>query len=171
MAVIMSVYELGEEEDKLLLKINGMEGTIEEKSNQMTAAGILDRYSRIHNCYAALAEYDSEALKRGLFLQWYSMVEPPFLSGIHVNPLSEKRIIDILDHRISVNEFDAELRSMVSYYSAWKFVFDRFHASRNLMRLLNSPLTHDAVMWQLRHSDFAGRGQMGEYWLSIISLD
>ncbi|MVM36330.1 hypothetical protein GO755_40380 [Spirosoma sp. HMF4905] len=167
----MTVDELEEKENKLLLQINSTEGPMEVKVGQLEAGGVFDEYRQVHSFYADLAQKDSEALKRGLFLQWYSSVEPSFLSGIdNVDPQAEKRIIDTLNNQIGRNEVDSELYSMLSYYAGWRFVFDRFSDSTNLVKLLNNRLDYDSIIQQLKQSDLTCRGQMGIYWQSIIPL-
>lgn len=167
----MTLDELDKSESKLLLRVNNAQGSIEEKAQQLEAGGIFDAYKQVHSHYASLSQEDSEALKRGLFLQWYALVEPPFISGINdLDPEAEKRIIAILNDQIGQNGVDTELYSMVSYYAEWEFIFDRFIDSTNLMRMVNNRLDYDSIIQQLRQSDLNCRGQMGSYWQSIIPL-
>jgi hypothetical protein len=165
----MTVDELDEKERDLLLQINNIAGSIEEKVRQLEDMGVFDAYKQVHSYYADLAPQNSEALKRGLFLQWYTLVEPPFLSGINdIDPQAEKRIIDSLNDQLIQNKVDSELYSMVSYYACWDFVFDRFRDCANLKRLLESRLEYNSIIQQLMQSDLTRRGQMGIYWQSVI---
>ena len=72
----MTIDELDEKERNLLLQINNTAGSIEEKLHQLQVKGIFDAYKQVHSDYADLAQENHEALKRGLFLQWYALVEP-----------------------------------------------------------------------------------------------
>ncbi|QKZ11223.1 hypothetical protein [Spirosoma sp. KUDC1026] len=167
----MTLYQLGERENGLLLQINNAAGLIEEKLKKLEEEGVFEAYKQVHSQYAALAQENSEALKRGLFLQWYALVEPPFLSGINdIDPQAETRLIDTLDDKISQDEVEPELYAMVSYYADWEFVFDRFAGCDNLQRLISGRLSYNRIIHQLKQSNLTTRGQMGIYWQSIISL-
>ncbi|WP_128544511.1 hypothetical protein [Larkinella soli] len=167
----MTLDELSKKERELLLQIDGTKGSIEEKADQLKAKGIFDAYKQVHDGYADLAKENNEALKRGLFLQWYALVEPSFLTGINdIDSQAEKEIIRVLDDQIGENEVDAELYSMVSYYADWENVFDRFNGYSNLTQLLKNRLDYDSIILQLKQSDLTSRGQMGIYWQSVIPL-
>ncbi|AUD04973.1 hypothetical protein [Spirosoma pollinicola] len=168
----MILDQLDKEENNLLSQINNIAGSIEEKVRQSEIKGIVDAYKSIHARYAELAKKNSEALKRGLFLQWYVLVEPSYLSGISdIDTRLEKVIIDALDDNIGQNKIDPELYAMVSYYSDLEFVFDRFEDCVNLQKFLESRLDYGTIIRQVEQSDLNHRGQMGIYWQSIISLD
>lgn len=168
----MTVDELDQKESELLLQINNIVGSTEEKVRQLEVKGIFDAYKQVHSYYADLAQEDYEALKRGLFLQWYALVEPSFLSGINdIDSQAEKRIIDTLNDQIGQNKVDSELYSMVSYYADWEFAFDRFGDCTNLNRLLQNKLDYNTIIQQLGQSNLTCRGQMGIYWQSVILFD
>ncbi len=168
----MTLDRLDEKERSLLLQIRNLVGSIEEKSREIEIRGIFDDYKQVHSQYADLAQENSEALKRGLFLQWYAFVEPPFLSGINgTNPQAERRIINIFNEKIIQNIVDFELHLMVSHYMVWEFVFDRFETGPNLVRLFTNGLDNDYIIQYMKQSNFNHRGQMGIYWQSITSSD
>ena len=64
----MTVNELDQKESELLLQVNNTQGSIEGKTGQLKVEGVFDAYKQVHSRYANLAQEDSEALKRGLFL-------------------------------------------------------------------------------------------------------
>lgn len=75
----ITIDELGKEEDKLIFQVECTQGTIEVMLEQLSTAGVFVAYKQVHSLYADLAKNDNEALKRGLFLQWYGLVTAPFV--------------------------------------------------------------------------------------------
>ncbi|HIP49343.1 MAG TPA: hypothetical protein EYG92_10320, partial [Lutibacter sp.] len=51
-------------------------------SKGLTLDEIYAEYKNVHKEYAKTSGKDIESLKRGLFIQWYSMTEPNYLTGI-----------------------------------------------------------------------------------------
>ena len=79
----MKVEELAIEENKLyeiVIKINNEKPSVE---NINKLEEIYSKYNEIHKLYSNVAEENIEALKRGLFIQWYSIAEPNYLTGIN----------------------------------------------------------------------------------------
>lgn len=166
----MTVDQLDKKENSLLLQINSIVGSIEERARQLKAKGIFNAYKQVHSQYADLAQENSEALKRGLFLQWYAFIEPAFLSGVcDIDPRAEQRIINILNDRIGQNKVDPELYFMTSYYTSWEFIFDRFQNCDNIIGLISSRADYNQIIEQIKGSNLDCRGQMGIYWQTIIS--
>src|SRR6476469_8561694 len=68
-------------------------------------------YRQVHKHYSDLAKENDEALKRGLFIQWYAFTEPNYLTGIEeLDKESEENIIDLIEEKIQSNSLDAELK-------------------------------------------------------------
>ncbi len=132
-------------------------------SKGLTLDEIYAEYKNVHKEYAKMSDKDIESLKRGLFIQWYSMTEPNYLTGIaELNKKSELKIITELKNRIDQNKTDNELKWMLNHYLEWDFVFERFkniaefEKDKNVIELTNIKLK------------MVNRGQMGIYWNSII---
>lgn len=123
---------------------------------------IFVEYKCIHEQYAKKSDEDIEALKRGLFIQWYALTEPNYLTGIaELNEKAELKIIEELKKRIDQKETDTELMSMLNYYQNWGWVFDRFK------HILGDHKTNNNS--DIIKMEFQERGQMGIYWKSIMS--
>ncbi len=150
--------------------VTSLDGKMEEKSAQLKKNGVFERYKVIHKAYADLHKQDLEALKRGLFLIWYALVEPPCFTGINdLNAEAENRIIHTLERRLRQNLIDYELEWMLSYYATWDYVFERFSEYDELQRKLKQADTE--LPSSINKQDMTNRGQMGVYWNSLNWFD
>ncbi len=162
----MTVEELGHKELELYSSVTSISGTMEEKNEQIKNLGIFDQYKKIHSEYSKLNKSDLEALKRGLFLIWYSRTEPSCYTGIADLDLdAEKAIIQTLDRRMNKNVTDYELDWMLSYYSSFEFAFEQFKDYKSFY----TKLTSDKVEMpdSIDREEMKTRGQMGIYWNSL----
>lgn len=163
------MQRLSSKELELYSKVISLEGDIEEKIELIGNLGIFDEYKKVHQQYAKLCEEDLEALKRGLFLTWYSIMEPSWLTGIgELDPDAEERIIKTLDLKLNQDFSDKELNWMINYYSNWEGVFDRFN---NYLALKNKLQNSDKEDFRdlIKDKEMSNRGQMGIYWNTILS--
>ena len=78
----MNLENLANKELKIFQKVRELNGTMEEKFEQIKSLGIFDEYKSIFNQYAKAHKENLEALKRCLFLYWYSLTEPGYFTGI-----------------------------------------------------------------------------------------
>lgn len=135
---------------------------------------IEEEYRQVHQQYAVLMldkPHGLEALKRALFLQWFSVVEPPFLSGIAgLDKETQEKVMAELMRRVETNALDRELSAMVLwYYSLADWYFAPFDRARLLGSRSNSDPPGTIASKMASKEAMMNRGQMGEYWLSIIS--
>ena len=125
-------------------------------------------YRQVHISYALLAKEQDEALKRGLFIQWYSMTEPSYISGIdQLDEEAEHNIIDALEEKIQNNTLDSELNWMLNYYANWDFVFERFNNRKGLVEFISHKTDRLPPGLEIDKADMKKRGQMGDYWNSL----
>lgn len=161
-----SLAALAEEEERLLAEVRSGTGTMEATCAALEARGVLHAYAIVHRRYVELAEAgDLEGLKRAIFLQWFEVLEPPFLTGVeNLDRDAAARAIALVEALCAADALDEELRWMLPYYFLlcdWAFppaeqcasftAYCREHAPRSLMPVPSSMLLD-------------GRGQMGEYW-------
>lgn len=136
-----------------------------------------DEYQTIHAAYTELLGEDpnQEALKRALFIQWYSMADPSFSSGIGLLlPEAELHVLTRLNHLLQNGAADAELTEMLTYYADanWNYGFtlSGFHHLTALQTFIqlheNDKRNSYAPAFNLH--EMKKRGQMGEYWLHIL---
>ncbi|WP_149243460.1 hypothetical protein [Dyadobacter sp. 32] len=162
----MTVKELGQKELELYSSVISITGTMEEKTEQIIILGYSEQYRKIHSEYAKLNKSDLEALKRGLFLIWYSRTEPSCYTGIaDLVPEAEHAIIKTLDRRINMNVTDYELDWMLSYYSNIEFSFEQFRDYKSFYRKLTTEKTE--MPNSIDKEEMKTRGQMGIYWSSL----
>jgi hypothetical protein len=160
-------------EDAILASIGGATGTIEERDAQVQRSGIYAEYPAILACYLdrLVSEADhTEALKRAVFLVWWSAIEPPPLSGISELPERYAReTMQTLESVALCGELDDEFRAMLAWYhSILAAPFDLFGAERYVPEAIRG-LTRDAWRSQFHTSQFQQRGQLGRYWRSVLT--
>jgi len=163
------LLDLAAEEGLLLEQVRALDGTIEEKTQQLTDLGVFGAYADIHRNYVRLAkEGDQEALKRALFLQWFEVAEPAFLTGLSDLDADEKSVaLALAEKECSSQNLDDEFRWMVPYYyliAEW-FVQESGQVP-NLIEFCRSHVPTGRIVPQAAVA-FDGRGQMGDYWESL----
>ena len=164
----MTLQDLASREDKLQEKVSEIYNQPRSESTNTEFQRVVSEYKMIHREYSKLSLTDIEALKRGLFIQWYCLAEPLFLAGIgELDEQAENNIIDNLNRFISSGEADTELLWMVSYYcSNWSWVFEKLEAFKKLNKTLLSKQNHQ-LPDKIDREQMQQRGTMGKYWNSL----
>ena len=124
-------------------------------------------YRQVHKHYSDLAKENDEALKRGLFIQWYAITEPEYLTGTEeLDEEAEENIIDLIEEKIQNNSLDSEIKWMLNYYATWDYVFDRFKNRKGLAELIANRTDGLPLGIVINKAAMKQRGQMGRYWNS-----
>ncbi len=159
---------------------------------------ILKAWRRIFELYVIEARKgEIEALKRALFLYWYSLSEPSELTGLYM--LDDALVMEMLrmvNDTARKAELDSEFKWMVAYYyHMTDYYLDRFkgfcelkevskenraiyipnwdcppahyNTYRDLQEALARKVNLDPWEEMCLKSSFSNRGQMGYYWKSI----
>jgi len=171
--VIMNIDALSLAEHQLLSRVERVTGLMEEKHEQLQQSGVYEEYGKIYEAYIELLGSDSEgleALKRATFLMWYEQAEPSCFSGVSGLPeKANRKILEALERRTEAGNLDFELKWMLPYYNMIAdWVFSRYAVLPHMQSFLAQA---DSGLWEragVKAEDFINRGQMGEYWLSII---
>ena len=163
----MKLQELAYKEDSLYSKAIDLSHQPQSIETSKQLNEIFLEYKKVHQVYADLSSHDIEALKRGLFIQWYALTEPDFLTGIaDLDENAENKIIQNLNQLIKANKIDDEFIWMLNYYFNWDWVFERHKTFKGFdIKIVNEqnnqlPDTIDREKMKLR-------GQMGKYWNSL----
>jgi len=130
---------------------------------------IHESYRQIHRQYAEFASNDIESLKRGLFIQWFAMVEPIFLSGIsNLDSESEIKIIAVLNELLENKTLDEEMKFMLTHYthSNWDWVLKRFENYDGIKKFIEQRQDND-IPERIDSREMENRGRMGLYWKSF----
>ncbi|MDQ3649730.1 MAG: hypothetical protein M3458_05505 [Acidobacteriota bacterium] len=169
---MMNLDSLNSVEGQLLSRVEQVTGLMKEKHEQLRESGVYTEYGKVYEAYVELIESESEgleALKRATFLLWYEQAEPSCFSGVFgLSEESSRRVLESLERRAEANVLDSELKWMLPFYDT---VAEWMFAKPDLPNLRAFLSRSDPESWQrmgLKAEDFTGRGQMGEYWLSII---
>jgi hypothetical protein len=163
---LMILDELTEKENELILKVRSLNGTIEEKYHQIKETGITTQYKTVHQKYAELCSENIEALKRGLFISWFSVSEPTFLTGIdELDENAQEKIVKEINERIKNQTVDFELNWMLDYYKTWDYAFTKFAKYELFYAKIMS--NEEIEMPKIDKQKMENRGQMGIYWNSL----
>lgn len=168
----MSLEEITIKENELLNLVRQYKGDMDLISERMRNDGIFNKYSEIHSEYVKLAsnEKNIEALKRAVFIQWYSVSEPSSFTGIKdLSQESEKQAFIILEKIIMGNKIDTEFHSMLFHYKEVNDItFTQFKDHQILKDYLKNIPEHNPFE-NLSKFSFNNRGQLGNYWESILN--
>lgn len=173
---MLTLQALANWEAAVLASLRGATGTVEERDAQITRSGLYAEYPAIFSTYLELAQAADdpgtrlEALKRGVFIAWHGLTEPPIQSGIAELPETEIRNTLIeLDRVIRAGEGDEELRWMLAWYhAAFGYVFEHFGPVRSLEEFIRGVAADAALSHRDERARFAGRGQLGAYWAEAL---
>ena len=148
---------------------------MEQKEQHLRNIGVFDSYKSLHQQYLILFDQATdpsikvEALKRLIFLNWYALLEPSFLTGI--GELDEETIyasFKRLNSYLLHDKLDHEFRWMLSYYSCWDWILLEYAEPQlaALTAFVKSVDTSISHFKQNRREEMNNRGQMGIYWQS-----
>jgi hypothetical protein len=171
--VILS--ELAAREAELSARVDHATGTMEEKEAVLAAEGVFDAYADVLSTYCGLFDRPgdgAEALARAAFLIWYEVAEPAVFSGLRDLPetLVEATLKE-LNTVAAHSSASRELVAMLGYYHAiTDFAFTRGGPWPDLAKLLASADPHAWRADVLPPPDRWARGQLSEYWASILKV-
>lgn len=159
---------LAQAEHRILAELDDAVGPPAQRLKALEKWGVFTRYREIHRDYAGLLADPAsatEALKRAVFLQWLMFAEPAFLTGLSaLLPGPSAAVLAELERRAAEDEVDDELAAMLGWYFV---VADHaFPPEPELPRVHALAHVHARRAERLT-GPFAGRGQMGQYWLAL----
>jgi hypothetical protein len=171
-----SLRNLAAEEDRVAQLIAESPADLEERDRVLARRGVYRYYEAIFNAYRAIVEESSgegedlaaaEALRRIVFLAWYSCLAPPQLSGM--GELSDQTLEDVFsmaEHALD----DHELAWMLPrYFHEAPIVFTRLPGLDRLCAVLTE---RSADAWRdagVTLGQLVGRGAMSRYWLGVLA--
>lgn len=173
------IDDLSNKELELYNYAESLDGTMDSRTKHLTDHGIFEKYRKIHKSYLDLffhtdnEEIKLEILKRLIFLNWYSLVEPSCYTG--VEDLDNSIVFDsysILNDYLTGHKIDAEFKWMLSYYSSWDYTILEFSENKletltTFVKKVDTSILH-APKNQLPKGTMDNRGQMGIYWISCF---
>lgn len=166
----MTLQELAHKEDELYRKVIDLNSQPQSDKTKEQLQQIFMDYKRVHQEYANLSSVDIEALKRGLFIQWYAVTEPNYLTGIeHLDEKAENLIIGNLYKVITAGKIDDELAWMLNYYYNWEWAFERLKSFKGFDSEIVSG-QNNRLPDKIDRIEMEQRGQMGKYWNSLTKF-
>jgi hypothetical protein len=163
-------------EAAVLASIAGASGTIDERDAQITRSGMYAEYPTIFGSYLELARGSQdpgialEALKRAVFLAWWSFNALPVETGLAELPESDVReLMLVLERAIHAGTVDEELRLMLAWYrETFGYPFDHFGPVRPLDDFIGELSSIDVRQRGVAIIRRDDRGQLGRYWSQIL---
>ncbi len=140
--------------------IRKLENEIEVLLNSQQEFGknLASKYTQLFELYSS--NTDLESIKRSLFLQWYAVSEPQYLTGLpDFEKNMQKNNLNKVEHALRSEKRDEELISMLGHYyeiSDWYF-----NSISNIDKLIKTD--HKLELTSNRQD----RGLMGRYWASL----
>ena len=166
----MTLQSLAYKEDDLYSKVIDLYHQTFSSDTDKKLSEIFSAYKKIHRAYANFSSFDIEALKRGLFIQWYAIAEPNYLTGIgELDESTEAKIIEDLNNFILTKKIDYELTWMLNYYARWNWIFDRIKSFKGFDKAIVNQ-QNDKLPDLINRESMNLRGQMGKYWNSLIKF-
>lgn len=169
---MITLRDLAAWESRVQILVARTDGLLEERDRTLERTGLYAEYPAILSGYLALLDEESsapEALKRAVFLVWYSAVEPPMLSGISELPETGVRAtLDALEAACREDRIDDEMRWMLAWYhNVADFALLRVPGLRAVEDTIARA---DPFAWRsaARAGDaMQDRGLLGRYWMSL----
>lgn len=140
--------------------------------------GIFEQYRDIHKSYLELyLRIDDEVvkleiLKRLIFLNWYSLVEPSCYTGIEdLDKITVFKSYSSLNQYLINGKIDTEFKWMLSFYSHWNYTIlgfsqNKLEALTTFVKRVDTTISNFPKN-QLPKGAMDNRGQMGIYWISM----
>jgi hypothetical protein len=163
----MTIEQLARIEDELYISVMELYRSPMSVENSARLKNISQKYNEVHQEYSKQSSAKIKALKRGLFIQWYALTEPLFLTGIgDLDTGAQNRIISELQKLFKNNTFDYELVWMLNYYAEWEWCFDHLESFGGFdPRIVN--MENRQLPISIDKHKMLTRGQMGRYWCSL----
>ena len=167
----MTIVNLAKQENKLLNTVKKVVGLMEEKNVILKKKGVFEDYKKVFNEYVGLHKKDLEALKRCLFLYWYSTIEPSCFTGLgEFDNEQVEKVIKTLNRRLSKGITDYELDWMLGYYLNWDFGFEPFPEFEFIKKKMEEK-NRIGMPDSIDRKEMEKRGQMGRYWNSLTIFE
>jgi hypothetical protein len=175
-ARMITLHDLAAWESRVAMIVAQAGGDPEERDRALERWGLYAEYPAILSGYLALLEDEGsrlEALKRAVFLVWYSAVEPPMLSGISELPESAVRAaLEELERACREAAIDDEMRWMLAWYhSVGDLALLRTPGLPSVEALVAE---EDPLAWEDAETGdgrMKERGLLGRYWSSLGRRD
>lgn len=166
----MRMEELTEKENYLYSIVIEIYKEIQNRQTKENLEDVFLSYKQIFSEYVNLANVNDEALKRSLFIQWYTISEPNYLTGIsELDIETEIQLCEILESKIQNNLLDSELNWMLNYYASWDYIYSRFSEFTEINKFIKNR-TEKYFPEKINKIGMENRGQMGKYWNSLSIL-
>jgi hypothetical protein len=166
--IVHKLIDLNNQEISIREQVERTDGSLEIRRIKINKAGIAEKYKSIHSEYSKLATESIEALKRAVFLQWYSVVEPFEFTGL--NELDTKDCTNnflLMEVLLLHDDVDLELLEMIKfYYSISDWYFLNYLKESRVLKLLKG--NDDDGFNKNVFESMKDRGLMGDYWNSLV---
>jgi hypothetical protein len=173
---MITLRDLANWEARVAMIVAQADGAPEERDRALERSGLYAEYPAILSGYLALLDDEGsalEALKRAVFLVWYSAIEPPMLSGIAELPESAVHsTLEALERVCREGRADDELRWMLSWYhELGDYALLRTPGLRAVEMVVAESDPRGWETGDRSDARMAERGLLGRYWLSVPRME
>ena len=173
---MITLRDLAAWESRVSILVTQTGGALEDRDRALERSGLYAEYPAILSAYLALLDDEEsalEALKRAVFLVWFSAIELPMTSGIAELPESRVRAtLDAIEAACREGRIDDELRWMLAWYHD---VGDTaLLRVPGLLAVEEAVAGVDPYAWRSapRSLDvMQDRGLLGRYWLTLVERE
>lgn len=170
--------QLSAQELEIYHTVQAAAGTARALNRDLQQQGIFKQYRQIHQAYVALSNFKmeravrNEALKRALFLGWYSELEPAAFTGLA--DLPEDKVTEVyltLNKVVERGWMNEELAWMLRHYARWGWVIlqyteNKLHGVSKLIKAMDTQEMH-LPQAGIQNSSMDRRGLMGLYFKEV----
>jgi hypothetical protein len=181
---MITLRELSSWERRIGDVVRSRRGEPDELERELVRLGVYAEYSAVFRSYvqyvqlaseaedAQAREHGLEALKRAVFLAWYSAIVPSIQTGIAELPEFDVRLtLEALDASCRTEPLDSELRFMVPWYVQQAPLAILRYPGLSVVRQVAESAGDQGVALTGSPSQFDDRGLMGDYWKAVLEQE
>lgn len=169
---MITLRDLAAWESRVAALVARTQGDPDERDRALERAGVYAEYPAILSGYLDLLDDEEsalEALKRAVFIVWYSGIQPAMESGIGDLPeLTVRATLDELEAACRRHACDEELQAMLAWYHRQgEHALLRVPGLSAVEELIDGA---DPRPWERISrgaSRMSERGLLGRYWISV----
>jgi hypothetical protein len=178
---MITLRELSSWERRLGDVVRSRRGEPDELERELVRLGVYAEYSAVFRSYVQYVQLASdaedpqvrahglEALKRAVFLVWYSALAPSVQTGVAELPEFDVRLtLEELDACCRMEPLDGELRFMVPWYVQQAPLAILRYPGLSVVRQVAESAGDQGAALPGSPSQFDDRGLMGDYWKAVL---
>ena len=175
---LLLLDQLSAQELEIYHTVQAAAGNARALNRNLQQQGLFKQYRQIYQAYVALSSFKmeravrNEALKRAIFLGWYSELEPAAFTGLA--DLAEDKVTEVyllLNKVVERGWMNEELAWMLRHYARWGWVIlqyteNKIHGVSKLIKSMDTPGL-SLPLPEIEKRSMDKRGLMGLYFKEV----